>query len=265
MLHDEPFSLDIRQSFSGLPLPLGPEGKPEYKLNPGERIIANKERRQCATAHGAVNNFRTQILLDTGASHLRPGEHANVVIRYGLCRPLQGVVWAERGDQWIIQIVYGARSWAVAIKVVNLSDGGCWIEPRTPVSRIAEYGDIPIVGQFVRPGLRRYMGWQQIIQENTFSAKARVRQEAYEQMLRDAAPPALLVRPREPERAQVTKVVEEFQPQGSIDVMEYAGDTALGAYSLSVIGSLMAVEVSPDDVTLDVNAQGSGDVVISEP
>ncbi|OWY93495.1 hypothetical protein PHMEG_00037097 [Phytophthora megakarya] len=160
--------------------------------------------------------------------HLRPGEHANVAIRYGQCRPLQDVVWAGRGEQWVTQIVYGARSWTVAIKVVNVSDRDCWIKPRTPVARIAEYGNIPIVGQV-------------IIQENTLSAKARVRQEAYEQMLRDVAPPAvmvpkykwptkLLVRPREPERAQVTNIVGELQPQRDADGVESAEDATLGAY-----------------------------------
>ncbi|OWY91602.1 Aspartic protease, partial [Phytophthora megakarya] len=74
MIHDEPVPLDIRQSVSGPPLPPEPEGKPEFKLNPGERYgwwVENdreEERRQCATVHGAVNNFRTQILLDTGAT-----------------------------------------------------------------------------------------------------------------------------------------------------------------------------------------------------
>ncbi|OWY91504.1 hypothetical protein PHMEG_00039893 [Phytophthora megakarya] len=71
MIHDEPVPLDIRQSVSGPPFPPEPEGKPEFKLNPGERYgwwVENdreEERRQCATVHGAVNNFRTQILLDT--------------------------------------------------------------------------------------------------------------------------------------------------------------------------------------------------------
>ncbi|OWZ22534.1 hypothetical protein PHMEG_0002760 [Phytophthora megakarya] len=316
-----------RNSISGPPLPPEPEGKSEFKLNPGERYgwwVENdreEERRQCTTVHGAVNNFRTQILLDTGATvtmisldlarrlkiklnsqkrikvsglggvpsyitssaqikitlgwrveyvmdvwvtnigegvdvllamdfmfsagvrlgirermvglpdeesilmygytvrrrdyrdtpvctlrrlYLRPGEHANVAIRYGQCRPLQDVVWAGRGDQWVTHIVYGARSWAVAIKVVNVSDRDCWIERRTSVARIADYGNIPIVGQFVRPGLRRYMEWQQIIQENTLSAKARVRQEAYEQILRDAAPPAVMV----PKYKWPTKLLE---------------------------------------------------------
>ncbi|OWZ17568.1 hypothetical protein PHMEG_0008484 [Phytophthora megakarya] len=184
--------------------------------------------------------------------NLRPGEHANVVIRYGQCR---------RGDLWVTQIVYGARSGAVAIKEVNVSDRECWIDPRTPVARIAEYGNILIVGPF-------------IIQENTLFAKARMRQEVYEQMLREAAPPAvmvpkykwptkLLVRPREPERAQVTKIVEELQPQKDTDGVGLAENATLEAYSPSVIGSLMAVEVSPEVGTLDVNAQGRGDVVNS--
>ncbi|OWZ00285.1 LOW QUALITY PROTEIN: hypothetical protein PHMEG_00028559 [Phytophthora megakarya] len=361
MIHDEPVPF-IQQSVSGPPLPPAPEGKPDFKLNPGERYgswVENdreEERRQCATVHGAVNNFRTQILLDTRATvsmisldlarrlkiklnsqkrikvsglggvpsyitssaqdqdhfvyvmdvwvmnigegvdvllgmgfmfsagvrlgiregmvglpdeesilmygytfapprglHLRPGEHANVAIRYGQCRPLQDVVWAGRGDQWVTQIVYGARSWAVTIKVVNVSDRDCRIEPRTPVARIAEYGNIPIVGQFVRPGLRRYMEWQQIIQENTLSAKARVRQEAYEQMLRDAAPPAvmvpkykwptkLLVRPREPERAQVTKIVEGCH---YIEDVGLAEDVTLEAYTTSVIGPKPRLNLAP--------------------
>ncbi|OWZ12338.1 reverse transcriptase, partial [Phytophthora megakarya] len=170
--------------------------------------------------------------------HLRPGEHANVAIRYGQCRPLHDVVWTGRGDQWVTQIVYGARSRAVAIKVVNV-----WTEI-------------------------------QIIQEDALSAKARVRHEAYEQMLWDAAPPAvfvskykwttkLLVRPKEPEPAQVTKIVEELHPQRDTDGVELAEDAMLGAYSPSVIGLRMAVEVSPELVTLDVNTQDSGEVANS--
>ncbi|OWY90265.1 hypothetical protein PHMEG_00041692, partial [Phytophthora megakarya] len=157
----------------------------------------------------------------------------------------------------------------ITIKVVNVSDRDCWIEPRTPVARIAEYGNIPIVGQ--RPGLRRYMEWQQIIQENTLSAKARVRQEAYEQMLRDAAPPAVLVpkykwptkllaRRREPERAQVTRIVEELPPQRDIEDVGLAEDVPLEAYTPSVIGSLMAVEATPGFGTLDADIQDDGGV-----
>ncbi|OWZ12195.1 hypothetical protein PHMEG_00014678 [Phytophthora megakarya] len=63
MTHDEPVPLDIRQSVSGPPLPPEPEGKPEFKLNPGEwygwwaENDRDEERRQCAT-----------ILLDIGAT-----------------------------------------------------------------------------------------------------------------------------------------------------------------------------------------------------
>ncbi|OWZ06347.1 hypothetical protein PHMEG_00021410 [Phytophthora megakarya] len=63
MIHNEPVPLDIRQSVSGPSLPPEPEGKPEFKLNPEERYgwrVENdreEERRQCATGHGAVNNF----------------------------------------------------------------------------------------------------------------------------------------------------------------------------------------------------------------
>ncbi|OWY98647.1 hypothetical protein PHMEG_00030538 [Phytophthora megakarya] len=92
--------------------------------------------------------------------------------------------------------------------------------------RNREYRDIPVCplrGLHLRPGEHanvaiQYGQCRQLqdvtIQENTLSAKARVCQEAYEQMLWDAAPLAvmvpqykwptkLLVRPKEPERAQV--------------------------------------------------------------
>ncbi|OWZ17567.1 Aspartic protease [Phytophthora megakarya] len=49
------------------PLPPEPEGKPEFKLNPGERIIVNRKDVVCYI-HGAVNNFRTEILLGTGTT-----------------------------------------------------------------------------------------------------------------------------------------------------------------------------------------------------
>ncbi|OWZ22122.1 LOW QUALITY PROTEIN: hypothetical protein PHMEG_0003211 [Phytophthora megakarya] len=139
------------------------------------------------------------------------------------------------------------------IKVVNVSDRDSWIELGTSVARIAEYGNIPIVGQFVHPGLRMYMKWQQIIQENTLSAKARVHQEAYEQMLLMRLHLQLWFPstsgershyPREPERAQVTKIVEELQSQRDTDGVESVEDATPAAYSPSMIGSLMTVEVS---------------------
>ncbi|POM59752.1 LOW QUALITY PROTEIN: hypothetical protein PHPALM_31470 [Phytophthora palmivora] len=94
--------------------------------------------------------------------HLRPGEHVNVKIR-----PLREVVWASRGDQWVL---YGAKSWAVAVKVVNISDKDLWIDSSTPVARIVEYGCFPRAGRFVRPGVRRYQEWQHLIYESTVNA-----------------------------------------------------------------------------------------------
>ncbi|OWZ06529.1 hypothetical protein PHMEG_00021206 [Phytophthora megakarya] len=149
--------------------------------------------------------------------HLRPGEHVNLAIRYGQCRPLQDVVCAGRGDQWVTQIVYGARSWAVAIKYAMKHTNKC-----SGCCSACGYG----------PSYK----W----------------------------PTKLLMRPKYPERAQVTKIVEASQPRGSIDAMGLADDTTRGGgYSPSMIGSLMPVEVSPEVVTLDVNAQGSGYVINS--
>ncbi|OWZ01251.1 Aspartic protease [Phytophthora megakarya] len=203
--------------------------------------------------------------------HLRPGEHANVVIRYGQCHPLQDVVWAGRGDQWVIQIVYGARSdksgQRFGPRLLNraydtrCTDCGVWEYPHSWTVRTSWVTKVH--------GMAK-----QIIQENTLSAKARARQEAYEQMLRDAAPPAvvvpkykwptkLLVRTREPERGQVTKIVEKLLPQRDTDGVESAEDATLGTYSPNVIGSLMAVEVPPELATLDVDTQDGGEVVNS--
>ncbi|OWZ02027.1 LOW QUALITY PROTEIN: reverse transcriptase [Phytophthora megakarya] len=419
MIHDEPVALDIRQRVSGPPLPPGPEGKPEFKLNPGERYgwwVENdreEERRQCATVHGAVNNFMMPILLDTGVTLImigldlalktklnsqkrikvsglggvpsyitssaqikislgwrvvyvmdvwvtNIGEGVDVllgidfmfsagvrlgiregmvglsdeesILMYGytirrreyrdipvcpfedcICDPENVQTWPSNMDNVArSKMSYGQTRGSVGhpnllfstqdpIKVVNVSDRDCWIDPRTPVARIAEYGNIPIVGQF-------------IIQENTLPAKARVRQEAYKQMLRDTVPPAvmilkyklstkllvrpreperaqvtkiveglqpqrdaegvesaedaatkLLVRPREPERAQVTKIVEELQPQRDTEGVESAEDAAPGAHSPNVIGSPMAVEVSAELVTLDANARMAERLPIRDP
>ncbi|POM80204.1 Reverse transcriptase [Phytophthora palmivora] len=123
--------------------------------------------------------------------HLRPGEHVNVKIRYGICQPLRDVVWASRGDQWVTQVLYGTKSWAVAVKVVNISDKDLWIDSSTPVARIVEYGCFPRAGRFVRPGVRRYQEWQHLIYESTLSTQTRMRKERYEQALRDTAPPSV--------------------------------------------------------------------------
>ncbi|KAE9311340.1 hypothetical protein PR003_g20044 [Phytophthora rubi] len=139
--------------------------------------------------------------------HLRSGESATVRIRYGQSNPETDVVWAGRGDRWVTQVLYGPQTWATAIQVVNISDRDLWIDARTPVAQIIEYGHFPTAGRFVRPGLLRYQEWQQLIFESTLSAQARLRARRYEQMLQDEEPPAvqtqsyqwptkLLMRPR---------------------------------------------------------------------
>ncbi|KAE9292695.1 hypothetical protein PR003_g24695 [Phytophthora rubi] len=126
--------------------------------------------------------------------HLRSGESATVRIQYGQSNPETDVVWAGRGDRWVTQVLYGPQTWATAIKVVNISDRDLWIDTRTPVARIIEYGHFPTAGRFVRPGLRRYQEWQQLIFESTLSAQARLRARRYEQMLQDEEPPAVQTR-----------------------------------------------------------------------
>ncbi|POM72450.1 LOW QUALITY PROTEIN: Reverse transcriptase [Phytophthora palmivora] len=106
--------------------------------------------------------------------HLRPGEHVNVKIR--------------GGDQWVTQVLYGAKSWAVAVKVVNISDKDLWIDSPTPVARIVEYGCFPRAGRFCD---LEYQEWQHLIYESTLSTQTRMRKERYEQALRDTAPPSV--------------------------------------------------------------------------
>ncbi|KAJ8571510.1 hypothetical protein ON010_g5327 [Phytophthora cinnamomi] len=44
--------------------------------------------------------------------YLRPGEDAVVRIQYGQTNPQRELVWAGRGDRWVTQIIYAAKSWA---------------------------------------------------------------------------------------------------------------------------------------------------------
>jgi hypothetical protein len=122
---------------------------------------------------------------------LQPGGQTVIRIAYGQSNPQREVVWAGRGDHWVTQIIYAAKSWPVAVKVVNVSDKTVWIDPWTPVARIVEFGCFPSAGRFVRPGLTRYQEWQTLIYEHTNSNQARLRQERKDQMLRDAAPPCV--------------------------------------------------------------------------
>ncbi|GMG15702.1 unnamed protein product [Phytophthora fragariaefolia] len=68
--------------------------------------------------------------------YLGPGESAVVRIDYGQSNPQREVVWADRGDRWVTQIIYTAKFWPVTVNVVNISDKTVWIDCRTAVYRI---------------------------------------------------------------------------------------------------------------------------------
>ncbi|OWY92491.1 Aspartic protease [Phytophthora megakarya] len=121
--------------------------------------------------------------------HLRPGQDAILRIRYGQSNPQRELVWAGREKSWVTKVLYSARSWATAVKVVNVSDQNVWIETRTPVVRIVEYGQFPGQPGFVRPGKARYEEWQQLFHECTVSRQARMRAEWLEQIIREREPP----------------------------------------------------------------------------
>ncbi|POM66894.1 Hypothetical protein PHPALM_17174 [Phytophthora palmivora] len=113
----------------------------------------------------------------TGSWYLAPGESKVVKISYGLTNPQREVVWVGRGDRWVTRLVYAAKSWPVAVKVVNISGKDVWIDNRTPVARIVEYGSFPRAGRFVRPGSFAYREWQTLILENVQSREGRMRAE----------------------------------------------------------------------------------------
>lgn len=89
------------------------------------------------------------------------------------------------------KITYAAKSWPVAVKVVDISDKQIWIDPLTAVARIVEYGYFPRSGRFVRPGKRQYQEWQQLIYENTLSAQAQMRADRLAQLQYEQEPPCV--------------------------------------------------------------------------
>ncbi|POM66404.1 Aspartic protease, partial [Phytophthora palmivora] len=113
----------------------------------------------------------------TSSWYLAPGESKVVKISNGLTNPQREVVWAGRGDHWVTRLIYAAKSWPVAVKVVNISDKDVWIDNRTPVARIVEYGFFPRAGRFVRPGSFAYREWQTLILENIQLREGRIRAE----------------------------------------------------------------------------------------
>jgi hypothetical protein len=173
-----------------------------------ERVGLKKTTELCVLVYVGPN-FRTKTVLISGRSGnhahrgldlpvcpangvcLHPGGQTVIRIEYGHTNPQREVVWAGRGDHWVTQIIYTAKSWPVAVKVVNILDKTVWIDPWTPVARIVEFGCFSSAGRFVRPGLTRYQEWQTLVYEHTNSNQARLCQERKDQMLRDAAPPCV--------------------------------------------------------------------------
>ncbi|OWZ15320.1 hypothetical protein PHMEG_00011063 [Phytophthora megakarya] len=108
----------------------------------------------------------------------------------GMASPIPNVSWCGLGEKnWVAKVLYSARSWATAVKVVNVSDQNVWIHTRTADVRIVEYGQFPRQPGFVRPGKARYEEWQQLIHECTVSCQTRMRAERLELILRERGPP----------------------------------------------------------------------------
>ncbi|GMF19391.1 unnamed protein product [Phytophthora fragariaefolia] len=101
----------------------------------------------------------------------------------------RGLDLAVTPKRALTKVIYAAKSWPVAVKVVNVSGRTVWIDSRTAIARIVEFGYFPTVGRFVRPGLRRYKEWQVLIYENTNSREVRKGEERLTQLRRGSEPP----------------------------------------------------------------------------
>ncbi|OWZ10049.1 reverse transcriptase, partial [Phytophthora megakarya] len=108
---------------------------------------------------------------------------------YGQTNPQREVVWAGGGKRWMTEILFGVRSWATPVRVVNVSDRNL----------------------------------QRLILESTESRQGRMRAERLEQLMRLRDPPAvprpeyqwptkLLVRPKSQD-AEVRMVQLQEQPE----------------------------------------------------
>ncbi|KAE8980596.1 hypothetical protein PR001_g24239 [Phytophthora rubi] len=122
---------------------------------------------------------------------LPPGEAKVVQIRYAQTDPRQDVVWAARGDGWVTKLIYSARSYPVAVKVVNISSRNLIISSQTSVARVVSRDSFPVAGRFVRPGSRKYLVWQRLIYESTFSDQMTLRIRHAAQIPDNQEPPSV--------------------------------------------------------------------------
>ncbi|ETO68306.1 hypothetical protein F444_14842, partial [Phytophthora nicotianae P1976] len=201
--------------------------------------------------------------------YLCPGEQVVVPIHYGSNHPLQDVVWAGRGDRWVTQLIYGAKAWVTAVKVVNISNRDLVLEWNVTIAEIVPYGSFPQAGQFVRPGLRRYLEWQQLIHENTESKQARLRARRFAQMLRVSGPSVvetsdyewptkMLLRPRT-ETGTVRMVQLHPRPQPVLITMAKPlvsnAQAVLSVVKPEVPLTSRTIAVQTDPVMVDVGTQ----------
>ncbi|KAE8983048.1 hypothetical protein PR001_g23560 [Phytophthora rubi] len=122
---------------------------------------------------------------------LPPGEAKVVQIRYAQTDPRQDVVWAARGDRWVTKLIYSARSYPVAVKVVKISSRNLIISSQTSVARVVSRDSFPMAGCFVRPGSRKYLIWQRLIYESTFSDQMKLRIRRAAQIHDNQEPPSV--------------------------------------------------------------------------
>ncbi|POM77629.1 LOW QUALITY PROTEIN: Reverse transcriptase, partial [Phytophthora palmivora] len=148
---------------------------------------------------------RSRFVKPSEAVLLSPGEEFIVRIDCGPTNPQREVVWAGRGDRWVTQLIYAARLWPVAVRVVNVSDKNTWVNELSDVARIVEYGFFPRHGRFVRPGSAAYRDWEVLILESTPSPETKKRME------REARLEALIPQPpcvERPDYPWPTKVLQ---------------------------------------------------------
>ncbi|KAE8885155.1 hypothetical protein PF005_g29020 [Phytophthora fragariae] len=125
--------------------------------------------------------------------------------------PRKDVVWAGRGDRWATKLIFASRSYPVAVKVVNISDKNLTISFQTPIARIVERDSFPMAGRFVRPGSRKYLEWQHLIYESTFSDQMDRRIDEVTQMYEDQDPPCV----KKEEYGWPTRVLKRHTPEST--------------------------------------------------
>ncbi|KAE8876759.1 hypothetical protein PF005_g24430 [Phytophthora fragariae] len=124
-------------------------------------------------------------------ARLLPGRSVVVQIHYAQMDPHRDEVWAGRGDRWVTKLIFASKSYPVAVKVVNISDKNLNLSFQTPIARIVERDSFPMAGRFVRPGSRKYLEWQHLIYETTFSDQMERRIDEVTQMYEDQGPPCV--------------------------------------------------------------------------